>query len=195
MAYPYYNYGFFDFNSVMQQWQSIGLFDIILPIILIFTIIYAILQRTKILGGNKSIDTILALVIAFFSIINGDVSRFLIPLFSNAVLGISIILVFLLIAGLIMPKTPYEWTGITLIGGIAIFFWVLSRAADYFGGLIIFSSQWWLNNSWWTVPLILFGILMAFVVNSETPEEKKQKLQQKLLKNMVGWGPAYASGD
>ena len=178
MAYPYYNYGFFDFNSVMQQWQSIGLFDIILPIILIFTIIYAILQRTKILGGNKSIDTILALVIAFFSIINGDVSRFLIPLFSNAVLGISIILVFLLIAGLIMPKTPYEWTGITLIGGIAIFFWVLSRAADYFGGLIIFSSQWWLNNSWWTVPLILFGILMAFVVNSETPEEKNQKLQQ-----------------
>jgi len=188
------SYGsYFSFNTVMQQWQSIGLFEIILPIILIFTVVYAILQRTKILGGNKSIDTILALVIGFFAIINGEVSRFMIPLFSNAALGISIILVFLIIMGLILPKTPYDWPGITLIGGAVIFFWVLSRAADYYGGLIIFSSQWWGNNTWWLVPLILFGLLMAFVVSSETDEEKKERARMKNAANLMSFGQLYGA--
>ena len=63
MAYPYYSYGFFDFTGVMQQWTSIGLFDIILPIILIFTVVYAILQRTRILGAIKGIDSVVALIV------------------------------------------------------------------------------------------------------------------------------------
>jgi len=181
----YPSYSFFDFNSVMQQWQSIGLFEIILPIILIFTIVFAILQRTKILGGIKGTDTIVALVIGFFGISNPQVTAFFIPLFSHAAMGIAIILVFLLAMALIMPKMPSSWGDITLIGGIAIFFWVLARASDSYGGAIIFSSYWWANNGWWLIPLILIGILIAFVVKGESEDERKKKFEASLLKNWL----------
>lgn len=186
---PYYGYGAFDFNTVMQQWVGIGLFDLILPIILIFTIIFAILQRTRILGGIKGIDSIVALVIGFFAIINPEITAFFIPFFSNLALGIIIIIAFLLIAGLIMPQAEEgQWNTITLFGGVAIFFWVMSRAATYFSGYgLIFSTEWWLNNSWWVVPAILFGLMMAFVVNSSNnqPDQKSFKAW-KTLYNPTG---------
>lgn len=178
MAYPYATYTTFDFNTVMQQWSSIGLFDLVLPIILIFTVVFAILQRVKILGGTKGVDAVVALVISFFAIINPEVSGFFIPLFSNVAIGISILLAFLLIVGLIMGEVDADtWRWISLIGGAAIFFWVMSRAAEYFGGYIIFSSQWWLSNGWWLVPAILFGVLMAFVVNASPKENKKKDIK------------------
>ena len=168
MAYPYYSYGVFDFNSIIQQWSSIGLFDIMLPIILIFTLVFAVLERTKLLGGKKEIDAIVALTIGFFAISNVEVTRFFIPLFSNAALGIAILLVFMLIVGLINPRINTVWPTITLFGGIAIFFWVMSRAASYFGGFgIIFSNEWWMNNAWWLIPLALLITLIALAMKSE----------------------------
>lgn len=176
MATPYsYAGGAFNFNYVLQQWAGVGLFDIILPIVLIFTVVFAILQRIKILGDNKSIDAVVALVIGFFAISNPYVTQLFVPLFSNAALGIMIILVFLLVMGFVMKEYENEgWNQITLIGGFAIFIWLMSRAADYFGGnYLIFSSDWWYNNAWWIVPLVLFGLLMAFVVNGDKPKEQK----------------------
>ncbi|MFC1685786.1 hypothetical protein ACFLZZ_02055 [Nanoarchaeota archaeon] len=187
MAYPY-AYGAFDFNSVMQQWYGIGLFDVILPIILIFTLVFAILQRTRILGQNKSIDAVVSLVISFFAISNPEVSAFMMRLFSDAALGISILLVFLLIVGFVNARIdPKAWRNVTLFGGLGVFFWTMSRAADFFGGNLIFSGQWWLNNSWWIVPLIMFGFFMFIVVGSgdnEKPGQKIAKARKQLAEDM-----------
>ena len=174
MATPY-SYGVFNFQSVLQQWSSIGLFDIILPIILIFTVIFAILQRTRILGKSKSIDAVVALVIGFFAISNPYVTQLFIPLFSNAALGLMVLLVFLLVMAFANKEYDRDsWNQITLIGGFVIFIWLMSRAADYFGGdYLIFSSDWWYTNAWWIVPLSLFGLLIAFVVNGDTTKPKK----------------------
>ncbi len=189
MAYPYYSYGFFDFNAVLQQWASVGLFDIILPIVLIFTLVYAVLERTRILGGRREIDAIVSLVVGFFAISNPEVSRFLLAIFPNATIGIIILLVFLLIVGLVVPEFKQEgFNLITLIGGFAVFFWVMSRAADAFGGygFIIFSRGWWYNNAWWIVPLALFGLLVSWVVSGgeEGEAKAKKKKTQEAFKTL-----------
>jgi len=194
MATPYnYAGGAFNFNYVLQQWAGVGLFDIILPIVLIFTVVFAILQRAKVLGGNKSIDAVVALVIGFFAISNPYVTQLFIPLFSNAALGIMILLIFLLVMGFVAARVDEPgWSKITLTAGFVIFIWLMSRAADYFGGnYLIFSSDWWYNNAWWLVPLILFGLLIGFVVGPEDNEHEKKK-KADLIKSM-SFGDYYAA--
>ena len=172
MAYPY-GYGFFNFNSVIQQWNALGLFDIILPIVLIFTVVFAILQRTRILGARREIDAIIALTIGFFSVSNPQVTSFLLPLFQNFAVGISMVLVGLLFMGLVLPRRyPFKWNLAFAGFGIVIFFWVISRASSYyFDNSLIFSSAWWLANSWWIIPLVMFAILIAIVVSSSGPPD------------------------
>lgn len=165
---------YFDFRTIVMEWSSIGMFDVILPMLLIFTIVYATLQRTKLLGQKKEIDAVVGLVISFFVMGNLEVSRFFLPLFSNAALGIAVLVVFLLLTGLIAGRPGKGWGTITLIGGISVFLWVMSRAADYFSGYgIIFSSMWWYQNSWWVIPLILVGVIIAVVVAPEKSAEEK----------------------
>jgi|GEM_PF-1457133 len=176
MAYYPYSYTLFDFNSIIQQWTSIGVFNVILPMVLIFTVVYAILQRTKILGGKTGIDAIVGLVIGFFAVSNQHITDFFRYLFPNFAIGIVLLIVCALLVGLLAPGIPRWWNTAMAIGGVLIFFWVVWRAADSFGGYVIFSSQWWSANAIWVVPLILFGILIAVVMASgqprQTPAEK-----------------------
>ena len=137
-------YGVTDFRSIVYEWNSIGMFDMILPMLLIFVVIYSVLQRTKILTGKKEIDAIAALIVSFFAIGNPEVSMFFLPLFSNVALGVAIPVGFLLVVGLVAGRTGSSFQSITLYAGIGIFLWVMSRAADYFGAYgMIFSSTWW----------------------------------------------------
>ena len=172
-----------DFRTIAMDWTNIGMFDIILPMLLVFVVVYSTLQRTKILTGKKEIDAITALIVSFFLMGNPEVAGFFKPLFANAALGIAILLVFLLMMGLFVakPKTG-TWNMITMIGGAAVFLWVMSRATQYFGYDIIFSQYWWSNNSWWVIPVILLAIIIGVVVSSgrEGSEEDKFEAWEKL---------------
>lgn len=168
MAY----FGILDFRTVAMQWSSIGMFDMILPMLLIFIVIYSILQRTKILQGKKEIDAIAALIISFFTIGNPEVSAFFLPLFSNVALGVAILVAFLLIMGLVAGRPGKSFQSITLWGGIGIFLWIMSRAADYFAGYnMIFSSTWWYSNSYWIIPLVFILIVIGVVTTTPAAEE------------------------
>lgn len=50
-------------NNTFQRLADWGLFDVILPFILVFAIVYAVLHKTKILGEkSKNFNTVIALV-------------------------------------------------------------------------------------------------------------------------------------
>lgn len=175
MAYaPYYGSGFgqvFDFRYVIQQWMNVGVFDVLLPMVLIFAIIYAVLQKSKILGEHQGINAIVALVIAFLTIGNPYVTNAIVPLFSNIGLGILIIVGILLMVGLVV-KEEWAWgkIGICVVAVVAI--WSLSRAADFYEqfygggifGMLPLTREWWLMNSYWIIPLVLIGVLIAVVI-------------------------------
>jgi hypothetical protein len=61
------NINFAEFMSLAENW---GLIDSLLPFILIFTLTFAVLQRTHILGeGRKNLNVIIALVLALTTVI------------------------------------------------------------------------------------------------------------------------------
>ena len=63
------------FREVIEFFQDIGLYDVVLPFLLVFTIVFAILEKTRVFGtekieGNeytkKNLNAVTAFVIAFF---------------------------------------------------------------------------------------------------------------------------------
>ncbi len=73
-------------------------FDVIFPVILIFALVFAILQKTKIVGDSLGINSIIAVSIAFMALLSDNVIqvvKFIVPWFTIAIIFfLLIILVF-----------------------------------------------------------------------------------------------------
>lgn len=76
--------------------------QVVLPFLLVFTIIFAILQRTKILGEGKArIDAITSLVIALIVVAYGYATDIIVTLMPFLAVSAIIILVFMILYGFI----------------------------------------------------------------------------------------------
>lgn len=104
----YYGWGWTGFREIIMQWQQIGVFDVVLPLLLVFTVVYAILDKIGILGDNKAINIIISLVLAFFAVSNVYVSGFFMYLFSYTGIGIAILLAAVVLLGLFAKKKRCE---------------------------------------------------------------------------------------
>jgi len=91
------------YQDVFQALANIGLLDVILPFILVFTITYALLQRTMLLGfegkaespkPKKAINAMIAFIMGFFAVLATNLLHTLNILLSYMVL--------LLIVGLLL---------------------------------------------------------------------------------------------
>ena len=185
--------GFFDITYSLQQWQAIGIFDVLLPFILLFAIIFAILQKTKALGGRNGIDAVVAMAIGFFVIINPFVNEVLKVILSNMAIAIIVLVALMLLLGLVWGKQKMKvWNFIGGFIGLAIFIWILGRVADYYEmyypGTMIFSQMWWAENLPWIIPLLII-LIFAIIVISSGGEEKKTPFQEiwKSLTEKEAW--------
>lgn len=112
-----------DINSVFGQLQSIGVYDFLLPFLLVFTIIFAVLEKTKLMGTDQNqkpktnINTILALIIGLIVVVQTPIVQLINNYLSKMALFIVIILIFLLVLGIFGANVE---GGIT--GGVAGFF-------------------------------------------------------------------------
>lgn len=76
--------------------------QIILPFLLVFTVIFAILERTKILGDGKTrINAITSLVIALIVVAYGFATQIIVSLMPFLAVGVVIILVFMILVGFV----------------------------------------------------------------------------------------------
>ena len=55
------------FAGTLQYWVDLGLYDVFLPFIFIYTIVYAILKQTKILGSHSNVNSLVAFCFGFIA--------------------------------------------------------------------------------------------------------------------------------
>jgi hypothetical protein len=185
--YPYY--GFFSFEQTMTQWQNMGVFDIILPLIMIFTIVYAVLERTKIFGPDKkSINAVIAIAVSFMAMQNLYITSFFKILFAQVALGLAILVALVIITGLLMgSKNTHSWKFIITILGFMVFVWMFSRAADeyqmYYGvyAFGIFTSDWWAANASWLILLAIVAIVVIAVTSSSKGDAPLEKIARTFI--------------
>jgi len=66
------------FTSVIASWQKFGIFDFILPFMLVFAVVYGILERTKLFGERgPSVNAIIAVSIAMAAVLTSWFVTFL----------------------------------------------------------------------------------------------------------------------
>ena len=173
-----------NFMMSLERW---GIIDVLLPFLLIFVIIFAILQKTKILGeGRKNLNAAVALVVGLLVVIPHVTGRFPpnqdpVLIINDALPQLSIVLVaiiFLLIMIGVFGQ-DYVMLGITMPGWIALFSVIVILLI--FGG----AAGWWsqgfaqsLQDFFGTegvavvIMILVFGIIIAWVTSEKKEEEK-----------------------
>lgn len=181
-------------EGLARTLDSIGLIDVILPFLLIFVIIYAILQKTKILGdGKKNLNIIVAIVVGLLVVVPHVTGRFPanadpVLIINNALPQVSLVLVaivFLLVMIGVFGQ-DMVFLGVTAPGWVAFFSLVV--IIIIFGG----AAGWWsgyfgqtLENFFGiegiavAVMLLVFGVIIAWITS-----ESKEKEEAGIIKNL-----------
>ena len=96
------------FRNVITFFDSIGLFDVVLPFLLVFTIVFAILEKTKVLGTEeiegrkytkKNLNAIAAFTMAFLVVASSQLVEIITKVSANAVVVLFLSVLFLLLVG------------------------------------------------------------------------------------------------
>ena len=96
------------FRQVIEFFDTIGLFDVVLPFLLVFTIVFAILEKTKVLGTEdiegkkytkKNLNAIASFVMAFLVVASSQLVEIITKVSSNAVVVLFLSVLFLFLVG------------------------------------------------------------------------------------------------
>ncbi len=99
MGFLYVAAGTTAFRDVLGFFERLGVYDVILPFLLVFTLVYAIFDRTKVLGtehfdgkevSKKNLNAMIAFVIAFLVIASAQMVAII-----NTAMPMIVILLFL----------------------------------------------------------------------------------------------------
>lgn len=141
--------------------------EVLLPFLLVFVLIFAILQKTKVLGdGKKQIDALVSLAIGLILIGFKTPREFIVNLMPWLAVGAAVILVFLILYGFVAgdlsgDKIP-KWMKIT--------FGIL--AGVFTLGVVIYVGGFWDNisryfsggDSIWMELVLLIIIIVAILI-------------------------------
>lgn len=182
-------------SSLMTLVDKFGLFDVILPFLLVFTIVFAILEKTKIFGTEKigdqnytrkNLNATVAFVVGFFVIASNKLVQVITDTTSNAMLLLVISILFLILVGSFHKE---ETEGFFLKGAWSTIFTLIM----FFGLLVIFlnsmktsSGKSWLellfnflnsglSSETWTAILFLLILGGAVFYVTYTPKPKQEK--------------------
>lgn len=174
-----------DFQSMIFTLERYGVSDVLLPFILIFTIVFAVMQKTKLLGdGRKNYNVIVALVMALAVVIPHVLGKYpsgsdVVVIMNNALPNVSIILVAILMVMIIMGLfgANIKLAGTTMGGwfmiiAILLIFAIFGNAAGWF-------NAGWLDR---LIPdqdtrnliviILVFGIIIAFITKDDAESKK-----------------------
>lgn len=173
------------FRGMIGFLNKLGVYDVILPFLLVFTIIFAILEKTKIFGTEngvtkKNINAMIAFVIAFLVIASTKLVGVINEVMANVVLLIILGVCFLLLVAVFfgdkefnsMKELPFLTQAliyVMVIGLVVIFLNALGWLQSIFD---LFNNI----NADWAASLIFIIIIIVFIVwITHTPEKSEKK--------------------
>jgi len=172
------------FRGVIDFLARIGIYDVVLPFLLVFTLLYAVLEKTKVLGTEeidgkkytrKNLNAIIAFVIALLVVSSTKLVSTINTVLANVVLLLILAIFFLLLVGSFF-KSEGE---VFLKGGWNVLFMVIM----FIGICLIFlHALGWLGAFWdylsgnlgtqWIGGLVLVIIIilaMLYITHEKKP--------------------------
>ncbi|MFH1376508.1 MAG: hypothetical protein ABIH25_02635 [Candidatus Woesearchaeota archaeon] len=177
-----------DFRYFVEELKSMGVYDVLLPFLLIFTIIFAILEKTLIFGnsGTKenpspktNINVIFALLVSAVTIVNKEVIEVINQYLPGVTLIIVIGIMFMLVAAM-FSKDGFKglpfWGG-GIIALVAVI-WSLSDPT-YGAGSTKFGYLYYAIEPYFG--LLVAGVLVVIVIFAIVGGGKSKKKGFRLV--------------
>ncbi|MGE0793590.1 MAG: hypothetical protein AB7V77_05430 [Candidatus Woesearchaeota archaeon] len=176
------------FESLIYTLDNWGFMDVILPFILIFTIVFAVLEKTKILGKEdkqvRKYATIISLVVAFSIIVPHITGTYYygfdaVKIINDALPQVGL----LLVAIVMMLLTVGLWTGKSPDGSKGIGPWLVTASILFIIGIFA-ALLGWLDVPYWlrnllnsdvmalVIALLVFGIIIKFIIGDDGSTSK-----------------------
>ena len=178
------------FRGVVDFLGELGVYDIVLPFLLVFTIVFAILEKTKVLGldkvngkelTKKNLNAMVAFVVAFLVIASTQLVAAINTVMANIVLLLILAICFLMLVGTFFGDKEFTlkdfpgWTkffmALSFIGIVVIFLDALDWLQYVYALFIYWDAEW-------AVTIVFFIIILVFmwyVVHDPNPKKEEKK--------------------
>jgi hypothetical protein len=184
-------------EDAVANLESLGLLDVMLPFLLIFTIAFAVLQKSNILGDSKRpFNKIIAFVLAMASIIPHVMHREpdIVPIINNALPNVSILMIasmmVLLLIGVFGKDVNVAGTP---IAGLVVVFSIIAVAYTFLVSAGALSNPpAWLGflvdeqTRSLLIAILVFGVIIWFITAEEQPHEKRESINDTVNKMFGG---------
>ncbi|MFT4250001.1 MAG: hypothetical protein ACMXYD_01425 [Candidatus Woesearchaeota archaeon] len=175
------------FIDLIYNLEYLGVSDVILPFFLVFTIVFAVMQKSKILGTNEDVkryNVILSLAMAFAVVIPHILGTYppgmnaviiinsALPQVSVFLIAIVMLLLMLGAFGLRWPGSDVEKNGggIIVIASLLIVIYIFATSAGLIGGG---QFPWWLwfltdpQTQTMLITILVFGVVVWLITRDE----------------------------
>ena len=173
------------FRGAIEFFDRLGIYEVVLPFLLVFTVVFAILERTKIFGTEKidgkeytrkNLNSMAAFVIALLTVASTQIVSIINQGLAKIVLILVVLISFLLLIGTFFGKEEE----VKLTGGWKT--WGMGAVA--LGVILVFMNEvGWLQPVWdqltnnWNssaigsiILVVLIVIFMAYVTSAPAKE-------------------------
>jgi hypothetical protein len=171
-------------QSGIEFMVSLGLLDVVLPFVLVFTVVYGLLQRTLVLGTEngkprRPLNAMVAVILSFIGVASLQQVELLQLISSISAVGIVIMVVLMMLLGLL--GTNFEKSKLMIFAGLIIIVAGVLIVLGKLGFLPPTLAD--LATAEWGAPfmvLVVFFVIGWFIVR-ESPQDKpvKQKEDRK----------------
>ena len=178
----YGGFGGGDLGNLLNQWQQIGVFQYMLPFLIIFALIFGILSKLNLFGeaNNKSINAIIALSTALLALQFNVVSVFFSEVFPRLGIVLAAMLVVIVVIGLFAHKKDKVIYNIVLWTSLVAIVVVLLQSFDVFGYSYSHNILGFLPSTW--IPYIALIVLAVAVVAGSVKSDKPNTVGGHLMK-------------
>lgn len=179
--------------------KDFGFFDVVLPFLLVFTIVFAVLEKTMILGKEKvggedkpkkNIDAMVAFSIALFVVAASNIVAVLQQSLPMVTLVLIVIICLMLLTGSFMGTEEFSFKNYKITKYFLVFFIIIAVAMIFLGAIKSDNGDSWLEviwdyiqENWFTGPafsgivfLVIIVLVILYVLDAfpSLSEEKKQ---------------------
>lgn len=180
--------------------QQLGIYDVVLPFLLVFTIMFAIFEKTKILGTEgekklpkKNLNATASFVIAMLVVASSQLVEYITAISSQVVILLLVGILFLLLIGSVYKEGEIGAEGLkndfarngfigAMLLGIAIIFFNTLKTSDgktWLQSFTGFISRGWGDQGVATILLVIGVIVFIAVLTRSSGEESSGKKEKK----------------
>ena len=186
------------FRGTLEFFNRLGLYDVMLPFLLVFTMVFAMLEKTKVYGTEKlsdgkevtrkNLNAMTAFVIAFFVVASSKLVAAITAISSYAVLlALGVVLFMMLVGTFWKPDDKgfylegwmkWVFVGIMFFGLVAIFLSVLTDAdgTSWLQLTLNFLGDIWTNTLSATIfMVIIIVVAMVYATHGQKASSAAEK--------------------